>query len=158
MANPMRMKAIDGLSEGDVFTFTRRFTQEETESFGDITRDYNPVHYDTRWSEMKGFTGLICHGLLVGSMLCEMGGQVGWLATGMRFKFIKPVYLGDTVRCALTVTKVAPNGRAEAEAVFTNQNDEQVLWGHMTGRIPIGPDQDLLRRMVAEGDPTNKLA
>ncbi len=50
---------------------------EKTEYFGDITRDYNPVHYDFRWVEAKGFKGLICHGLIVGSMICEFGGQVG---------------------------------------------------------------------------------
>ncbi len=29
------------------------------------------------------------HGLLVGSMLTEIGGQLGWLATEMDFKFQK---------------------------------------------------------------------
>ncbi len=93
MPNPMRQRAVEGLNAGDTFTYSRTFTREETVSFGDMTRDYNPIHYDLRWAEAKGFKGLICHGLLVGSMICEMGGQVGWLATGMKFNYIKPVYL-----------------------------------------------------------------
>ena len=97
MTNPIRQKAIEGLKERASFTYSRSFTQKETEIFGDLTRDYNPVHYDLRWVEAKGFKGLICHGLIVGSMICEFGGQVGWLATGMNFKFIKPVYFGDMI-------------------------------------------------------------
>ena len=157
MPNPMRQNAVQGLKEGDTFTFTRRFSKEETLSFGDLTRDYNPVHYDERWSESKGFGGLICHGLLVGSMICEFGGQVGWLATGMNFKFIKPVYFTDTVTCTVTLTRLEENGRAEAEACFVNGNDETVCRAFMTGLVPVNQDRELLDRMVKEGDPTNKL-
>ena len=115
MPNPIRARAIQGLKKGESFIYTRKFTKDEAISFGDITRDYNPVHYDLRWANLKGFNGLICHGLLVGSMICEFGGQVGWLATGMNFKYIKPVYFDDTINCTITITKIEESGRAEAE-------------------------------------------
>ena len=158
MGNPIRLKAIQGLRQDDSFSYSRVFAQEETKSFGDMTRDYNPVHYDTRWARAKGYRGLICHGLLVGSMICEFGGQVGWLATGMNFKYIKPVYFGDTVQCDITITKLAENGAAEAEAYFTNQDGEQVCYAHLTGRIPLNQERDLLKQMTKEDDPTNKLS
>jgi len=158
MPNPIRIRAIEGLKEGDSFSYTREFTKEETGSFGDITRDYNPVHYDTRWTDQKGYKGLICHGLLVGSMICEFGGQVGWLATGMSFNYIKPVYFGDAVNCAVTIKKIEENGRAEAEAVFTNQDGEQVCYAQLSGRLPLTAEQELLKRMIGEDDPFNKLS
>jgi 3-hydroxybutyryl-CoA dehydratase len=158
MANPMRIRAIQGLNEGDSFTYTREFTKDEDVSFGDITRDYNPVHYDLRWTHLKGFKGLICHGLLVGSMICEFGGQVGWLATGMNFKYIRPVYYGDRIHCAITITKIEGNGRAEAEAFFRNQDREQVCYAYLTGRIPLTQERELLKQMINENDPTNKLS
>lgn len=157
MPNAMRQKATEGLKAGDSFTYTRQFTQAETALFGEITRDYNPVHYDTRWTAGKGFDGLICHGLLVGSMLCEFGGQVGWLATGMNFKFIRPVYFGETITCTVTIVKIAASGRAEAEALFTNDKGHQVCQAHMTGRLPLDHERRLLKKMVDEGDPTNQL-
>ena len=107
---------------------------------------------------MKGFKGLICHGLLVGSMICEFGGQVGWLATGMNFKFIKPVYFGDTIQCSIKITRIKENGSAEAEALFTNQDTEQVCYAKLTGRLPQRRERDLLRQMINEDDPTNKLS
>ncbi|MDX9786536.1 MAG: MaoC/PaaZ C-terminal domain-containing protein [Desulfobacterales bacterium] len=157
MVNPIRQRAIDGLQPGDTFTIERTFTRAETNAFGDITRDYNPVHYDSRWAEGKGFNDLICHGLLVGSMICEFGGQVGWLATGMNFKFFRPVYFGDTITCSIVITKIAASGRAEAKALFSNNAGDQVGQVHMTGRLPLDSDRDLLKQMIFEGDPTNKL-
>ena len=158
MPNPMRQKTIQGLKEQMSFTYSRSFTQQETETFGDLTRDYNPVHYDPRWAKAKGFKGLICHGLIVGSMICEFGGQAGWLATGMTFKFIKPVYFGDTITCTITITTIDAAGRAEAEAIFTNQDNEQVCFARLTGRLPLDNERLILQQMVDEGDPTNKLA
>lgn len=158
MSNPFRQKAIDGLKKGDTFTFSRTFTEEETLRFGDLTRDYNPVHYDTRWSDKKGMKGLICHGLLVGSMVCEFGGQVGWLASGMNFKFIKPVYFDDTITCTITLKVLEKNGRAEAEALFTNQDDTQIGYACLTGRVPVSDEKILLKAMVDEGDLRNKLS
>ena len=158
MPNPMRVNVIQGIQPGDSFSYTRSFTREETNTFGDLTRDYNPVHYDPRWTDLKGFKGLICHGLLVGSMICEFGGQAGWLATGMNFKFIKPVYFGDTIRCTITITAIGNGGRAEAEAYFTNQEAERVCYAHLTGRLPVEQERDLLKQMVDENDPTNRLS
>ncbi len=158
MTNPIREKAICGLKMNDTFSYERTFTREETHSFGDLTRDYNPVHYDTRWSEDKGFNGLICHGLLVGSMICEFGGQVGWLATGMDFKFIHPVYFNDTVECRITINNIEENGRAEAEAFFFNQDQKQVCYARLTGRLPQKKEIFLLKQMAEEGDAANKIA
>lgn len=158
MTNTYRQQAIKGFKQGDTFVYKRIFTHEETLSFGDITRDYNPVHYESRWSTQKGFNDLICHGLLVGSMICEFGGQVGWLATGMNFKFINPVYFNDTIQCSIKITKIEKSGRAEAEAHFTNQNNKQVCYAHMTGRLPMKNEKKLLAKIVKEGDPTNKLS
>jgi acyl dehydratase len=158
MPNPIRQKAIAGLKKGDSFRYARTFTREDIQHFGDLTRDYNPVHYDVGWATAKGFRGLICHGLIVGAMICEFGGQVGWLATGMRFTFVKPVYVGDTVTCCITITAIEASGRAEAEACFTNQAKDTVGYARLTGRLPRTRERDRLRRMVQEGDPTNKLS
>lgn len=157
MSNPIRHKAIEGIREGDTFVHTRRFTRKDTENFGDLTRDYNPVHYDLRWTEVKGFRGLICHGLIVGSMICEIGGQIGWLATGMNFKFLRPVYMGDTITCRMQITAIGSRGRAEADALFTNETGETVGRAQLSGRIPIGKEKNILKQMLAEGDPTNRL-
>lgn len=154
----LREKAIEGIGPKDRFSFTRTFDERDVAAFGDLTRDYNPVHYDSEYAKIKGFDRLICHGLLTGAMVCELGGQLAWLATGMRFSFLRPVYVGDTVTCTLTILAVDENRFARAEARIVNQNDEQVLLAELEGFLP-GPEEGRrLEQMVAQGDPTNKLA
>jgi 3-hydroxybutyryl-CoA dehydratase len=152
----IRKKAIAGLKRGDTFAISRTFTEQDTIAFGDLSRDYNPVHFDHRFAEVKNFYGRICHGLLVASMLTEIGGQIGWLASGMNFQFKKPVYFGDTIECCFIITELDDRNRAKAEAVFKNQQDEIVLEAYLTGIIPDLPEKRVMEFMLAEGDPTNK--
>src|SRR5215831_566067 len=120
----MRDKAIAGLKAGDSFEITRTFTEQDTITFADISRDYNPVHFDRRFANLKGFPDPISHGLLVAGMVTEIGGQIGWLASGMNFRFRKPVYFGDTIVCRLSITEIDDRDRAKAEALFRNQREE----------------------------------
>jgi acyl dehydratase len=153
----LREKAIEGFREGDSFSITRTFTEEDMTVYADITRDYNPVHFDDRFAGTKGLRGRVCHGLLVGSMVTEIGGQVGFLAYDFKFTFKRPVYFGDTITCTMTMSKIEENGWARARAVLVNQDDRVVLEFEGSG-IPPGVDErKILAEMVAEGDPTNKL-
>ena len=90
-------------------------------------------------------------------MICEIGGQMAWLATGMSFRFNGPVYAGDTVTCRMIVTEVDDIGLAEATAKFTNQHGDLVLEADLTGQLPGSVDREILREMLLEGDPTNPL-
>ncbi len=82
----MRKKAIEGLKRGDCFALSRKFTEQDAIAFADISKDYNPVHFDLRFAKLKNFHDPICHGLLVASILTEIGGQIGWLASEMNFQ------------------------------------------------------------------------
>ncbi len=70
----IRQQVLKKMEPGTVFTITRMFSKEETLAFGDLTRDYNPVHYAEEFARVSGYPDLICHGLLVGGMICEIGG------------------------------------------------------------------------------------
>ena len=152
----MREKAIAGLDRGDCFAISRTFTETDTMAFADISRDYNPVHFDDRFAQVKNFRGRICHGLLVTSLVTEMGGQIGWLASEMNFRFRKPVYFGDTIECRLTITELDERNRAKAEAVFKNQDGEIVIEAHLAGIVPGLAEKQVMSAMVEEGDVTNK--
>ncbi len=152
-----RQCAAAGLAVGDVFTASRTFTAADIETFGAITRDYNPVHYEPRFTESKGLSGPILHGLLTAGLLCEIGGQLAWLASGMSFRFLRPVYPGDTVTCTLTITDLEPSGRASGEASYRNQAGDEVLVATLEGIVPRTSERAVLAEMIAVGDPTNLL-
>jgi 3-hydroxybutyryl-CoA dehydratase len=143
----IRQKTIQGLRTGDSFVITRTFTESDMHIFADITRDYNPVHFDDRFAAAKNFKGKICHGLLAASILTEIGGQIGWLATGMDFRFKQPVYFEDTISCIFTITSIEKNRRAIAEAVYKNQDDTVVLGAVITGILPDARERDILSQV-----------
>ena len=158
MMSSIRTKTIQGLSEGDRFIVSRRFTEKDMLAFADITQDYNPIHFEKRFAQAKNFKGRICHGLLVGSILTEIGGQIGWLASEMNFRFNRPVYFGDRIECTFTITEINANNRAKAEVIFRSQDGTIVLEAVIAGILPDHRERKVLAEMLAEGDPTNKLA
>jgi acyl dehydratase len=145
-----RRDAAEGrLEVGTTIRFSRTFAQGDVDRFGEITRDANPVHSDRRWCDLKGFGGPICHGLLIGSMVCEPGGQWGWLASGMSFRFARPVYIGDTVTCEMTIVELDERRYARAEATLTNHRGEVVLTAELKGYLPGAPERAVLADLVA---------
>jgi acyl dehydratase len=152
----IRKKAIQGLQVGDRFVLRRMFTEADAHQFAGITGDYNPVHFEPRFCGVKGFTGPICHGLLVAAMISEIGGQIGWLASGMQFEFKKPVYFGDCIDCEMVITEIDERGRAKALAEYRNQDDLLVMKAVLEGVLPGRQERAVMAQMVAEGDPTNR--
>ncbi|MCU0564326.1 MAG: acyl dehydratase [Desulfobacterales bacterium] len=153
----IRRRAIEGIEAGDTFTVTRCFSEADTVRFGELTRDYNPVHHDDRFALAKGLPGRICHGLLIGALLTEIGGQIGWLASGMSFRFLGPVSFDETVSCTLTVHTVDPRGKARASAEMRAGDGRLVATAELFGLLPSAADRAVMQRMVDEGDPSNPL-
>lgn len=152
----MRKKAIEGLNVNDSFTVERTFTEQDVMQFADITRDYNPFHLDDRFTAVKKLPGRICHGLLVASMMTQIGGQMGWLASRFDIQFMKPVYLGDTITCTVTLHDIDEKDRVKATAGFVNQNGIKVIEAVLEGILAGQQEREVMKAMLAEGDPTNK--
>jgi len=144
----MRMRAVSGIQVGDQFRVTRTFTEQNVIDFAETSRDYNPVHFEDRFAAIKNFRGRICHGLLVGSLLTEIGGQLGWLATEMNFKFKKPVYPGDTITCELTIRNMNARGFGEADVIFTHSDGTVVIEAEVKGNLPGEPERELMSLMI----------
>ncbi len=144
----IRRKTIEGLKVGDTFTVTRTFMEQDVLDFADMTRDYNPVHFDERFVRAKGLQGRICHGLLVGSLVTEIGGQIGWFASKLDFRFKGPVYPGETITCGLTISALTERGQAEAKAVCRNQEGKIILEAFLKGYIPVGSEISILETIT----------
>jgi len=150
----LRMKVLEGLKIGDTITTSRCFSEELTNQFADITRDYNPAHFDKRFSNALKLDGEICHGLLVAGMLTEIGGQLGCLVSQLNLNFKYPVYFGDTITCCLKITDIKDRRIAKTEATFSNQDGNVVLEAESIGILPNEPAKKAIRSMIDEGDPT----
>jgi acyl dehydratase len=152
-----RKRAAEGLQTGDTFTTSRTFTDDDVICFAKISRDYNPVHFDARFDRARRFPAPICHGLLAASLATEIGGQIGWLASAMNFRFKGPVYVGETITCHWVITALDPNGRAKATVTITNEDGGTVIEAEISGIVPGVAQRSVLSQMLSEGDPTNGL-
>ena len=153
----IRRKAIEGFQVGDTFSISRTFSEKDVIRFAEVTRDYNPIHFDDRFAAVKRFESRICHGLLAASLLTEIGGQIGWLASSMHFQYKKPVYFQDTITCHFTITQIDERGQARADVIYKNQNGVTVIEAYLTGILPGHDEKKVLRQMLDEGDPTNRV-
>jgi len=153
----LRERAAEGLQVGDSFKISRTFTNDDVISFAKISRDYNPVHFDARFAKARNFPAPVCHGLLAAGMVTEIGGQIGWLATGMNFRFKGPVYVGETITCNWVITDIDQKGRAKASVTITKQDGATVIEAEIGGVVPGDAERKVLSQMLSEGDPTNGL-
>ncbi len=121
-------KAFQTYKVGDVFKFSRTFTQADLSLFIGTTGDYNVFHTNKELTKQHGFEDLIMPGLLTASLVTHIGGLIGFLAKSINFKFIKPVYVGDTVTITATITE--SNYEKKYMKIFGdyyNQNNLKVL-------------------------------
>ncbi len=142
--------AFAALEVGDRFRFTRTFTEADVSLFIGITGDFNPYHTDAEFMATTRFKRPIVPGLLTGSMLTHVGGLIGFLAHEMTFKFIAPVYPGDTVTMEMWVAEKDPDRRHMVmEAECRNSYGELVLRGQVVGfptRVRLRPERDVFGR------------
>lgn len=153
-----RQRAAEGLRIGDSFTIARSFSDEDIQLFAQVSRDYNPVHFDTCYAELRNFRAPISHGLLTASLITEVGGQIGWLASGMNFRFKRPVYAGEIITCHWVITEMDERGHAKAEVTITNADGIVVLEAETTGILPGPKERQRLEQMLSDGYPTNGAA
>jgi 3-hydroxybutyryl-CoA dehydratase len=146
--NALRQKAIEGLEEGDTFEIKRTFSDTDIAQFEALSRDHNPVHSNAAYAEAKGFDGVIAHGLLTATLITEIGGQLGWLATYMSLRFKRPVYMGDELTCVWKIMGIDEGNRAQAEVIVTNSSGLAVLLAETTGLIPNDTERKLLASMT----------
>lgn len=140
----IRKRLLAGVKAGETFSVTRTFTEDDVLLFTGASHDHNPIHFNREYIKAKGFDGLICHGLHVGSLVTEIGGQLSMLAAGMNFRFRRPVYCGDTVTCTLTIEEMDERRRVKCSALFVNQRGETVIEGQLFGTLPSDEELSLI--------------
>jgi acyl dehydratase len=114
-------------------SYERTFTAEDVASFAEISGDKGIHHMQP---DSKGRT--MVQGLLTATLPTKLGGDLNYIAREMDFQFVRPVFVGDTVRCEAVVTKAeSAEGRLNVamDIVCRNQDGKEVLLGKTQGVI-----------------------
>ncbi|HKD20708.1 MAG TPA: MaoC family dehydratase [Rhizomicrobium sp.] len=138
-----RLVPLRGFSEltiGEVFRApSRTMTEANFQAFQAVSLDNHPIHYDVEYCRKIGHKAPLAHGLQVLAFTAAGAGLfphvIGESLIGfieVTAKFLKPVYPGDTLYPALTITELVPQrttGIVAMRATVHNQSAELVLDG-----------------------------
>ena len=119
----------------------RTVTESDIVTFAGLSGDYTQIHTDAEFSKNTPFGQRVAHGLLGMAIVSGLAAQTGVLeGTVLAFreitewKFIKPIYIGDTVHVELEVkeTKAMPRIGGGAIALvlqLKNQHADTLMKG-----------------------------
>lgn len=149
----MRGMYFEEFEEGqEVVSVGRTVTETDIVSFAGLSGDYNQIHTDEQFSSAAPFGRRVAHGLLGLSIASGLVVQTGFMeGTILAFreinnwKFIKPIFIGDTIHVVVTVkeTKAIPRaggGLITIELDVRNQSDETVMKGNWSALIAGRPE------------------
>jgi acyl dehydratase len=133
----------DDLVVGQTFAGEARGVgDDQFQAFAKMTGDDHPIHYDDDYAAKTRFGKRLAHGLLVMSMTA-LGAtpmsrrledsMVAFVEQGA--KFLKPVFVGDTLTSRFEVAAIDPKPARHAALVrfhvsLVNDRNEVVLEGH----------------------------
>ena len=127
------MKYSD-ISLGQTAEVVHTITKEDIQVFGDLSGDYNPLHFNEEWAAKTIFKGRIAHGLLTASFISTAIGMKlpgpGTIYLGQKINFKHPVRIGDTITARVEVIdKNDDKQQITLNTICTNQEGRVVLDG-----------------------------
>ncbi|MBL8571382.1 MAG: MaoC family dehydratase [Phreatobacter sp.] len=130
------------LEPGDTATFAKTITEADLVLFSGLTGDFDPIHVNEAYAATTPFGRRIAHGALVmgllsttASMMSRRSVERGTTGTSVslgydRIRFLKPVFIGDTLTARYTVEEIdAVAARSRSKVEVVNQNGETCLAG-----------------------------
>ncbi|WP_336741753.1 MaoC family dehydratase [Paenibacillus sp. y28] len=106
-------------------TFGRTVTETDVVMHAGQTGDFYPHHMDAEWCKTQDFGQRIAHGTLIFSMGIGMSaGAVNPEAFSYgydRLRFIKPVFIGDTIRVRITIREKHDHPKRPEFGMVTEQ-------------------------------------
>jgi 3-hydroxybutyryl-CoA dehydratase len=118
---------------GETVRWSRTFTEEDIREFAKFSGDEGEHHLVP---DEKG--RLMAHGLLTATLPTKIGGDMNFIAREMTFQFHRPVFAGDTIECAVTLTELEPTENyitVVSTFVCRNQVGKEVMTGVARGVI-----------------------
>jgi acyl dehydratase len=143
---------LDEFEAGQVFvTPGRTITESDVMSFASWTNDNNQVHTDAEYAKSTRFGQRIVHGMLGASLCLGLiartgvfeGSAVALLGID-EWKFVAPVFIGDTLTCTVEILSARPTSKGdygilERQLTLRNQHGETVQEGRMDVMVAKAP-------------------
>lgn len=119
---------------GQKATFSKTISEQDVATFAEIIGDKNPLHLDENYARGTRFGRRIAHGaftmgLISAALGMELPGP-GTVYLSQNIKFIKPVFLNDTITATVEITATRPDkGLLTFKTDCANQQGEKIAEG-----------------------------
>lgn len=118
---------------GDTASFSKTVTETDVVLFAGISGDLNPAHIDEVSAKKGMFKNRVAHGMLGASFISTVLGMKlpgpGAIYLEQNLKFMKPIYIQDTITATVTVKEIDRRGRLTLDTSVANHKDEVVIMG-----------------------------
>ena len=98
---------FDNITVGMSASYSQTITDSDVKSFSGLSGDKNPIHMDENYASVSRYKKRIVHGLLPCSFFSALFGTKlpgeGSVYASQSIKFLRPIYLGDTVTAIIIV-------------------------------------------------------
>lgn len=130
----MKGKTISELKIGDESQFSKTISEYDVYGFAGVVGDFNAVHINEEYAKKTIFKHRIAHGVIcVGLISSVIGNNLpgeGTIYLSQSTKFLKPVYIGDTITAIVRVAEInSEKNRVTLETKCINQDGVEVLTG-----------------------------
>ena len=130
----MNSYTLADLAVGTTESFTVTVTAEMMDAFYAITGDNSPIHMDADYAAGRGYPGRVVYGMLGASMVSTLAGVYlpgeHCLLHQVDSKFVKPVFIGDTLTVSGKVAEVNDTfSQITVKFTITNQDGKKVTRG-----------------------------
>lgn len=144
-------KYFEEFEVGEIFeTSARTVTEADLVNFTGVSWDVHPLHNDEEHCKKTNYGKRIAHGFLALSIMGGLSTCSGIMDHSMGFlgieewRFHRPVYPGDTVRCRIKVfskreTRSGGRGMVTFGRELLNQKDEVVQAGRTMHMFAMSP-------------------
>lgn len=123
-------------------------TQEDVDSFSNLTRDWDYMHNSPEWAEQGPWGGTIAHGFFLVSLLSYFHREAGFptLATADQYvvnygldrvRFVEPVMIGDRLRARMRIEGITAKkpGRELVRTATTYETERRGSQPHMVAHM-----------------------
>ncbi|HEX6304901.1 MAG TPA: MaoC/PaaZ C-terminal domain-containing protein [Anaerolineales bacterium] len=138
--------------EQQITSVGRTLTETDIVAFAGLSGDYNQIHTDAEYSKNTQYGKRVAHGLLGLSIASGLAVQTGILEGTVQFfreinewRFLKPIFIGDTIHVDLEVMETKPlrrigGGMVVIKLEVVNQQDETVMRGFWNVLVASKPE------------------
>ena len=131
---------IEDIQIGMKISYSQTITDSDIKTFAGLSGDHNPVHVDEKYAENSRFKRRIAHGLMSAGFFSQLFGTKlpgpGCVYTAQSLKFLRPVYINDTVVATVEVIAVDLSRKRVNFKTYCTVNSKMVIDGDAEIYIP----------------------